>query len=44
MTPFGGWDMPLTYEHGQLAEHKIVRTAVGMFDVSHMGQVRFQGG
>ena len=43
MTPFGGWDMPLTYEQGQLAEHKIVRTAVGMFDVSHMGQVRFQG-
>ena len=42
MTPFGGWDMPLSYE-GQLAEHKAVRTGAGIFDVSHMGQVRFTG-
>lgn len=42
MTPFGGWDMPLSYS-GQLAEHKAVRENVGMFDVSHMGQVRFRG-
>ncbi|CAN5327317.1 glycine cleavage system aminomethyltransferase GcvT [soil metagenome] len=42
MCGFGGWDMPLTYE-GQLVEHKAVRTGVGMFDVSHMGQVRFTG-
>jgi len=42
MCAFGGWDMPLTYE-GQLKEHEAVRTHVGMFDVSHMGQVRFRG-
>lgn len=42
MTPFGGWDMPLSYE-GQLAEHKAVRTGAGIFDVSHMGQVRIGG-
>ncbi|MDX2176447.1 MAG: glycine cleavage system aminomethyltransferase GcvT [Candidatus Sumerlaeia bacterium] len=42
MTPFGGWDMPLSYE-GQLAEHDAVRGRVGMFDVSHMGQVRLRG-
>lgn len=42
MTPFGGWDMPLQYG-GQLAEHHAVRQNVGIFDVSHMGQVRFHG-
>src|SRR5690606_5578426 len=42
MTGFGGWDMPLSYA-GQLAEHHAVRSDVGMFDVSHMGQVRFSG-
>jgi aminomethyltransferase len=42
MVPFGGWEMPLTYG-GQIAEHEAVRTGVGIFDVSHMGQVRFTG-
>lgn len=42
LTPFGGWDMPLSYS-GQLAEHQAVRKNIGMFDVSHMGQVRFRG-
>lgn len=39
---FGGWDMPTEYE-GVLAEHAAVRTAVGLFDVSHMGKVRIHG-
>lgn len=39
---FGGWDMPTEYE-GVLAEHAAVRTAVGVFDVSHMGKVRIHG-
>ncbi|MCB2156132.1 glycine cleavage system aminomethyltransferase GcvT [bacterium] len=42
MTGFGGWDMPVHYG-SQLAEHEAVRNAVGMFDVSHMGQIRFLG-
>jgi len=42
MCAFGGWDMPLTYE-GQLKEHDAVRSRTGIFDVSHMGQVRFRG-
>lgn len=40
--PFGGWDMPVQYE-GVLAEHKTVREACGLFDVSHMGEVRVVG-
>ncbi len=42
MTAFGGWDMPIQYE-GILAEHQAVRTGVGIFDVSHMGEVDFEG-
>ncbi len=42
MTPFNGWDMPLYYS-SILDEHKAVRTAVGIFDVSHMGQVFVRG-
>lgn len=42
MTAFGGWDMPIQYE-GILAEHEAVRTGVGIFDVSHMGEVDFEG-
>ena len=34
---FGGWDMPIEYA-GVLVEHEAVRTAAGVFDVSHMGQ------
>lgn len=39
---FGGWDMPIEYE-GVVAEHTAVRTAVGIFDVSHMGKARIHG-
>ena len=43
MGPFGGWDMPIEYTAGTVAEHNAVRTAVGIFDVSHMGKVRILG-
>ncbi len=39
---FGGWEMPVQYE-GIMAEHKRVRATVGLFDVSHMGEVWFRG-
>ena len=39
---FGGWDMPIEYA-GVLVEHEAVRTAAGVFDVSHMGKVRIHG-
>lgn len=39
---FGGWLMPLQYS-GVVAEHRAVRTAVGIFDVSHLGKVRVTG-
>jgi len=42
MVNFGGWDMPLEYS-GILAEHDAVRTAAGLFDVSHMGEVEIRG-
>ena len=42
MTPFGGWDMPLQYE-GLAEEHRAVRAAAGLFDVSHMGEVEIAG-
>ena len=42
MVPFGGWDMPIQY-HSILEEHRAVRNAAGMFDVSHMGRVDFHG-
>ena len=38
MTDFHGWEMPLYYT-SILDEHKAVREALGMFDVSHMGQI-----
>lgn len=41
-TDFGGWDMPLRYG-SELAEHKAVREAAGLFDLSHMGEVRVSG-
>ncbi len=43
MGPFGGWDMPIEYTAGTVAEHTAVRTAVGLFDVSHMGKLRITG-
>src|SRR3990170_4071254 len=42
MTEFGGWEMPLQYD-GIVAEHKAVRTAAGLFDVSHMGKIMVSG-
>ncbi|MCH7825500.1 MAG: glycine cleavage system aminomethyltransferase GcvT [Acidobacteria bacterium] len=42
MVDFGGWDMPIQFE-GILAEHKAVRQRAGLFDVSHMGEVRIRG-
>lgn len=41
-TDFGGWDMPLKYG-SELAEHRAVRGAAGIFDLSHMGEVRLSG-
>lgn len=43
MVPFGGWEMPLAYSTGTLAEHTFCRTAAAMFDVSHLGTVRVEG-
>lgn len=42
MVDFGGWDMPVEYT-GILAEHEAVRTRVGLFDVSHMGEIEIRG-
>jgi aminomethyltransferase len=42
MVPFGGWDMPVQYA-GTIEEHLAVRTAVGLFDVSHMGEAEVRG-
>ncbi len=42
MSPFGGFDMPISYE-GIEAEHRAVREGVGVFDVSHMGEVLISG-
>jgi aminomethyltransferase len=46
MVNFGGWDMPVEYPSsgGLVAEHKAVRTSVGVFDVSHMGDIRVKTG
>jgi aminomethyltransferase len=40
---FGGWMMPVNYPAGILEEHKATRTAVGIFDVCHMGEIHFRG-
>jgi aminomethyltransferase len=42
MVPFGGWDMPVQYA-GTIEEHLTVRNAVGLFDVSHMGEAEVRG-
>jgi glycine cleavage system T protein (aminomethyltransferase) len=46
MVNFGGWDMPVEYPNsgGLLAEHKAVRSSAGVFDVSHMGDIRIRTG
>ncbi len=45
MVEFNGWDMPVEYPSvgGIIAEHNAVRTGVGIFDVSHMGDIRCKG-
>ena len=45
MVDFNGWDMPVEYPSvgGIIAEHNAVRTGVGIFDVSHMGDIRLFG-
>lgn len=43
MVPFAGYEMPVQYPAGILTEHKHTREAAGLFDVSHMGQVRLAG-
>ena len=44
MGAFGGWDMPISYAGaGVVAEHTAVRTAVGVFDVSHLGKASVTG-
>jgi aminomethyltransferase len=42
MVDFGGWDMPVEYS-GIIAEHLAVRRGVGVFDVSHMGEIEIRG-
>ena len=42
MVPFGGWEMPVQYT-GITEEHQLVRSSVGIFDVSHMGQIAISG-
>jgi aminomethyltransferase len=46
MVNFGGWDMPVEYPSsgGLIAEHRAVRSACGLFDVSHMGDIRVHTG
>jgi aminomethyltransferase len=46
MVNFGGWDMPVEYPGtgGLVAEHQAVRGSVGVFDVSHMGDIRIRSG
>jgi aminomethyltransferase len=42
IVPFAGWEMPVQYT-GVVDEHKAVRTAAGLFDVSHMGELSLRG-
>ncbi|WP_419927036.1 glycine cleavage system aminomethyltransferase GcvT [Candidatus Poriferisocius sp.] len=43
MVPFGGWEMPLSYPSGTLAEHRSCRAGAVVFDVSHLGTLRATG-
>jgi aminomethyltransferase len=43
LVPFAGWEMPVQYPAGIIAEHQHCRAAAALFDVSHMGQVRVAG-
>lgn len=44
LVDFGGWEMPLSYRDGTVAEHRACRTAAAAFDVSHLGTVRVESG
>jgi len=43
LVPFGGWEMPLSYPSGTIAEHLACRNDAALFDVSHLGTVRVDG-
>lgn len=43
MMEFAGWEMPAQYPTGPIEEHQRVRTAAGLFDIDHMGQLRLSG-
>lgn len=43
MVPFAGWEMPIQYSTGVIAEHRAVRESAGIFDVSHMGVAFVRG-
>lgn len=43
VVPFAGWEMPVQYAAGIMAEHRAVRTDAGIFDVSHMGEIEVTG-
>jgi len=43
LVTFGGWEMPLAYGQGTMAEHRACRTGAVIFDVSHLGTVRLEG-
>lgn len=43
ITDFHGWELPLSFDGGIVAEHHAVRNAVGLFDVSHMGRILIEG-
>ncbi|CAN5791136.1 glycine cleavage system aminomethyltransferase GcvT [soil metagenome] len=44
IVPFAGYEMPVQYPAGIIAEHQAVRSAAGVFDVSHMGELEVRGG
>ncbi|HMD46196.1 MAG TPA: glycine cleavage system aminomethyltransferase GcvT [Acidimicrobiales bacterium] len=43
LVPFGGWEMPVSYPTGTIAEHRACRTDAAVFDVSHLGTLRVAG-
>src|SRR3989339_359722 len=43
MVPFAGWEMPIYYPQGIIAEHKAVRSSCGVFDIGHMGIIKLKG-
>jgi aminomethyltransferase len=43
MVPFAGWEMPVYYPRGIIAEHLAVRSGAGLFDIAHMGLIKLEG-